>query len=123
MIAAMPGKTSHKRSTEETASRRSRQEQRSRIRAAGQRQRELASAVARKFSLHDVRDMRDRHERGEVYRTIGKAYGIDEFTVARVIRYGTLTPWQAAEAARSTRRIPLQNAWAKKHKQDQLSAS
>jgi hypothetical protein len=119
----MAGKTSHKRSTEETASRRSRQEQRSRTRAAAQHQREQANFLIRKFSARDVQDMRDRHERGEVYRTIGKAYGIDEFTVARVIRYGALTPWQAAEAARNTARKPLQDAWAKKHKQDQLSAS
>jgi len=111
----MPAQKSHKRSAEETRSRKAREEERGKRRQADQHRRAQANLLARKLPAKDVADMQARRERGEEYRTIGRAYGLDEFTVARVLRYGRLTPWQAARSARAAQRRPLQDAWAKRH--------
>jgi len=118
----MAGK-SRKRSPEETRARLARKLERGRARDERQRRCAQANLLAHRLSMADVQDMRDRHERGELYRTIGKAYGLDEFTVARVIRYGNRSPWQDMEDRRNTSRIPRQQEYQKRNKKDQLSAS
>lgn len=118
----MAGKTSHKRSVEETRGRQARKEERGKLRDAQQRRCAQANYQASRLRDSEVADMRARRERKEEYRTIGKAYGLDEFTAARVVRYGKLTPWQAAVTERNTSRIPKQKAYADTHKKEQLPA-
>lgn len=112
-----------KRSAAETQSLRSAAKEGRKDRDTAQQRAAQANFLAGKLTLGQVKDIRDRRERGEEYRTIGKAYGLDEFTAARVVRYGKLSPWQHAEAARNARRVPLQEAWKKRNEKDQLSAS
>jgi hypothetical protein len=119
----MTAQKSKKRSPEETRSRQRVQKERGEQRQQREHRCMQANVQARKFKDREIADMRARHERGEVYRTIGKAYGLDEFTVARVIRHGRLTPWQNAEARRSAARKPLQDDWAKRHPQGKDTAS
>ena len=120
----MTAQKSHKRSTDETRSRAIRKADRAKVREQLQYRCAQANLQVSKLRDSEVADIRARHERGEMYRTIGKAYGLDELTVARVIKYGKLTPWQAATAKRDADRIPLRAEWAKRHgSKDQLPAS
>jgi hypothetical protein len=119
----MAGQKSHKRSLEETRSRRTRKAERGKAREAAQHRCAQANLQASRLKDREIEDMHVRHGRGEVYRSIGRAYGLDEFTVARVLRYGRLSPWQASQAKRAVNRKPLREEWARKNKKDQLSAS
>lgn len=115
---------SRKRSAEETRGRQVRRAEQGKLREAAQYRCFQANLQAGKLRDSEVADILARHERGEVYRTIGKAYGLDEFTVARVVKHGKLAPWQQAQAKRDKERKPKQLEWAKRHgSKDQLPAS
>jgi hypothetical protein len=116
-------KTSHKRSPEETRGRQTRGAELGKKAAAWQDRCREANYHAAKLRDSEIEDIRARRARNEEYRTIGKAYGLDEFTAARVVRYGRLSPWRHAEAARGERRRPLQKAYADEHRKEQMPAS
>jgi hypothetical protein len=119
----MTAQKSRKRSPEETRSRQRAKKERGEQQQARQHRCATANVIAGKLKAADIRDMQARKERGEVLKTIGKAYGLDEFTVARVLRYGQLTPWQAAEAKRAKERASKQEEWLKRHPRGKESSS
>jgi hypothetical protein len=96
-----------------------------RHKARDKRQRELAHAnmLIRGLTDAQVREIRSRHEGGEAFSKIAASFGMDEFTIARADRYGRLAPWQHARGVRDAARKPLQDAYAKRKKGNQLPAT
>jgi hypothetical protein len=111
-----------KRTTSETEGRARAEAARADAAQAVQIQCARANLLARKLTDGQVKDIRTRRENGETFAAIGRAYSLDEFTAARVDRYGRLSPWQYARHLRNAGRTPLQEAWAKRNK-GQLPAS
>lgn len=75
-----------------------------------QRSQQRANLFAAKLSAADIRQIQQRAAAGESIAAIGKDYGASEFEIARVVRYGGLTPWQAARRRRAARNQPVKSS-------------
>ena len=71
---------------------------------------EAANVYMRLLPANGLAEMTARAEAGEKLTVIAKDFGTNEFTVARMLKYGKLTPWQVAEANRAFRRRESKNS-------------
>lgn len=93
-----------------------RREARAKQRTAAQDARHAASLYALKLPPKLATEIQARREAGETFAALARDYGCTEFEIARIVRYGKLTPWQHARARRNAARLPVQEAYAKRNK-------
>lgn len=74
-----------------------------------QRLNEAANLYMRKLPSNGLAEIQARAEAGEKLTVIAKDFGTTEFVIARLLKYGKLTPWQVAEANRAFRRREHKN--------------